>query len=108
MKFVNLTPHKINVFASDGVTPLIGIEPSGTVARVAVQRTIRKTIDDIPVYATVYGKADGVPLAPFGVMYIVSALVRQAMPERSDILSPGQLVRDNAGQPIGCIGLDSN
>lgn len=41
-------------------------------------------------------------------VFIVSTLVRLAHPERRDLASPGELVRNEAGQPIGCRGLIVN
>lgn len=39
-------------------------------------------------------------------VYVVSALVRLALPYRRDLASPGPLVRDADGQPVGCRGLE--
>jgi len=39
-----------------------------------------------------------------GVAYIVSALVRSAYPDRTDLLIPHGLVRDDDGNIIGCRG----
>lgn len=40
--------------------------------------------------------------------FIVSAMVRQALPHRTDLVSPGKLIRNKEGQPIGCDGLIEN
>jgi hypothetical protein len=36
------------------------------------------------------------------VYYIVSAMVRAALPDRKDLLVPSQQVRDDAGRVVGC------
>mgnify|MGYP001598752857 FL=1 len=68
----------------------------------------RDPLAGIPLFVTVGGDVTGLPEPVAGTIYIVSLLVRQAVPHRLDVLSPGQLVRDSAGQPVGCIGLDAN
>lgn len=40
--------------------------------------------------------------------YLVSAMVRLAVPERTDVFSPGELLRGADGQPTGCRGLVGN
>ena len=42
------------------------------------------------------------------VLLIVSAMVRQALPDRKDLASPGDLVRDENGAVIGCGNLIIN
>ena len=102
-KFINLTPHKINVAGKT-------IEPSGTVARVKIERTLLSTLDDIPIYITVPGPIIDLPEEELDTLYIVSAMVRthEDCRYRYDVLSPGNLVRDDQGNIIGCDGLDVN
>jgi hypothetical protein len=42
-----------------------------------------------------------------GVYYIVSRIVAEALPERTDLLFPDGIIRDADGTPIGCTGLAS-
>jgi len=42
------------------------------------------------------------PQSEENTFYIVSVLIRQAFPERKDLVSPGKLVRNNSGEVIGC------
>jgi len=119
----NLTPHAIRVFAADGTTELVTVPPSGTVARASVSYEesgvvpiegdaeallSRDPLAGIPVYVSVMGDVEGLPEPEAGTVYIVSTLVRQALPRRTDLLSPGELIRNEAGQPIGCRGLVAN
>ena len=64
--------------------------------------------DGVVLYRQSFGAVDGLPVPAEGTMYVVSLLVRQAAPDRADLASPGELVRDNAGQPTGCKGLAVN
>ena len=123
MNIQNLTPHAVRIFAADGKTELLTVPPSGAVARVAVTRQetgvvpiemdadrlmARDPLAGIPVFVGTYGQVTGLPEPVNGTVYIVSAMVRQAVPRRRDVLSPGELIRDDKGQPVGCRGLEAN
>jgi hypothetical protein len=119
MKYTNLTPHTINVFRAvvggEGGTTgehvqVQAIAPSGQVARVAQSNTYcwTDTTTGIDMYRAEYGAVTGLPEHEEGVMLIVSGMVREAASDRSDVCSPGDLLRDDAGKPIGCIGLFIN
>jgi hypothetical protein len=98
MKFVNLTPHEINPIGGDSIAP------SGDVARVST-----RNIEVLPgFFAQETGEVQGLPGAQEGVLFIVSAMVRLAVPERGDVVSPGELVRNEQGQPVGCRGFFVN
>lgn len=109
MRLVNLTPHTINIIGEDGTVTVL--PASGAIARVATVRQILPPIGDgteIAAYRTTYGEVSGLPEPAPSTGYVVSAIVRQAAPHRPDVFSPGELVRDADGQPIGCRGLDCN
>jgi hypothetical protein len=123
MNLINLTPHAVRIFAADGKTELVTVPPSGTVARVAVTRQetgvvpiewdaerllARDPLAGIPVFVGSYGQVENLPAPVMGTIYIVSAMVRQAVPTRRDAMSPGELIRDEKGQPTGCRGLEAN
>ena len=99
MKFVNLTPHTINEVETGR-----SFEPSGEVARVAVAMEPAGEIDDVPVFIARYGEVENLPAPTEGIVYIVSGLVLAAINGRSDVVAPGDLVRDEAGKPVGCRG----
>ncbi len=107
MQITNMTPHQIVVVGQGGEV-LLSIAPSGQVARVGQTREIVGEVNGLPIYRSTYGEVTGLPEAQDGVALIVSAMVRLATPGRGDIYSPGELVRDAAGQPIGCRGLEGN
>jgi hypothetical protein len=96
---INLTAHTINE-----VTTGVSIPPSGRVAR--VKASTRKVSDFLgyPIFESTFGEVEGLPEPEEGVMYIVSALCMNACPERDDLLSPGNLLRDENGKPAGCVG----
>jgi hypothetical protein len=105
IEVINLTPHAVNFVADDG-TPIITIEPCGTLARVSA-RTERTgvTIIGIPVTKTVYGDIEGLPEPRDGVVYVVSSIVASRCPERDDVFIPNESVRDESGRIIGCKSL---
>ena len=109
MPIINLTPHAI-VIAGYGTIP-----PSGTVARcatvstpVAPWRGEWSDGKEVNLSTVSYGSVEGLPTPATGVLFVVAALVRAAVPTRLDVASPGDLVRDVAGAVIGCRGLVVN
>lgn len=109
---INLTPHGVNILGQDGHTVLVVPPPSGDVARVAtIDQPMNGLVIDgatIPVSSPTMGDVVGLPAPQQGVVLLVSALVRAAVPGRADVVSPGPLVRGQDGQPIGCRGLSAN
>lgn len=104
--FVNLTPHDVTVIKGNGQS--MTIPKSGDVARCSQTRKDVDQINDIMLSVTQFGDVEGLPEPRWGVWFIVSALVRAGVPHRKDVLSPGALVRDDAGNVIGCQGFDVN
>jgi hypothetical protein len=104
MRLVNLTPHPIVVC---GLT----IPPSGIVARVNehVTPVCSLTVGEheIPIVTKRFGEIIGLPEREDGVLYITSALVAQAAWTigRTDVVHPGDLVRDAEGRVIGAASL---
>ena len=104
MLFVNLTPHTLNIHTPEGVRE---IAPSGDVARVSSSSRRTGHINNIPVYSVTFGKVTGLPDPVEGTVLIVSGMVATVHP-RKDVFSPGELIRDGSGRPIGCNGLKSS
>ena len=100
---LNYTPHSITVVGDDG--QVIRTYPSVGVARFKTTIARVDTINDIPVTKTLFGEPDGLPNGSSGVYYIVSGLIKSALTDRTDLLSPGELVRDDQGNVIGCKSL---
>jgi hypothetical protein len=105
---VNLTPHAITIGS-------LTVPPSGTVARVAVNRRQVGTLPledgtTVPAFVAAFGDVTDLPPHQNGTVIIVSAMVRShpAVRGRLDVTSPGNLVRDAEGRIVGCDGLDFN
>ena len=104
MKIVNLTPHTINY--NDSVLSLV-LDSAGE-ARCAVTRQPVASSAPVKLCRTTYGTVTGLPAPVDGTIYVVSLLVRQACPHRTDLVSPGELIRDSAGRVVGCKSFDTN
>lgn len=102
---INLTPHVVNVLSASGKL-LAAFPADGTVARVSVTRVQAGELAGLPVFRSEFGAVVGLPEPTPGVAFVVSALVRLALPGRRDLYSPGELVRDAVGLPVGCRGLE--
>jgi hypothetical protein len=122
MKLVNLTPHAIRVVVNDAYMDVLEIPPSGKVARVSSKQYFYDYVEvyqpdpfgegpeefrevvplRIPVYKTTYEEPVGVPEPKEGVIYIVSSLVKQQLPDRDDVVAPDtgpSAIREN-GQVV--------
>ena len=108
MNLVNLTPHALNIFDEAGENQLVTVAPSGTVARCAVNSTKVGEVDGVSLFTSVFGEVEDLPEPVEGTIYVVSMLVRSALTGRKDLASPGDLIRNEAGQPVGCKGLNIN
>ena len=97
---VNLTPHPINLptgeFRSKGL------------ARVQQTTEFIGKFDEIDLTRSTFGEVTGLPPQSNGVLYVVSAMVRLALPNRIDLASPSLIVRNDNGLIVGCNGLEVN
>jgi len=100
MKIINKTPHPVNVITDDGT---ITFPKPNDPVRLSSDETQTGTINGIPVFSVTYGSGN-MPEQENGVAYIVSALVKNAYPDRPDLLIPHGLVRDDEGNIVGCKG----
>jgi len=113
-KFVNLTPHKITIFRSDGST--IEVEPSGKVFRLEESDTLIAKVDGVEIVARKFTIPTEVKqfFDDTNAVYIVSLPVLMALktiekqhPELMDIswiVAPDTgsgAVRDEQGRIIG-------
>ena len=105
--FINCTPHPLNICNEDGNTVLaIPAPPTGTpLPRVSVVLKNIEYIGVIPLFKAVVGEVIDLPDEEENVFLIVSSMLQAAAPQRKDLLSPGELIRDENRQPIGCKGL---
>jgi hypothetical protein len=101
-EIVNLTPHEIKIVG--GLHTEV-VAPSGVVARVSVQYEDFGDVNGIPVFTSSYGEVVGLPSPEEGKVFVVSSMVLAALDGRTDVFAPGELIRDDAGKPVGCRGL---
>jgi len=109
MRIVNLTPHALNLMPSGPTGPVVTIPPSGQVARCATSRVQVGTVTvdgiAIPVNRTQFGAVTGLPDPQPDTIFVVSALVAQAVPDRPDVFIVDDAVRDEQGRIIGARAL---
>ena len=107
---LNRTEHEVTIFNTIGanIPDKVLEQYKGEPIRVSCESRKVDVVEGIDIYEVVYGEVTGLPEYQEGIYYVVSAMVRQALPHRRDLLSPGQLIRSESGQPIGCLGLVRN
>ena len=92
-KLVNKTPFPIDLVDKDDFV-------FGTLAACSKEDLIQ-----IPA-ETGSGESIGLPLFQEGILYIVSPLIKSALPDRVDLLDPEDLdsnwILDERGQLVGC------
>lgn len=101
MNIINMTPHVVSIVGYGVITTF---PPEGNVARVEVTREDAGEISGIKCIKSVMGEVINLPEPEEGKFFIVSRIVFEALPSRSDLLVPDQLVRDDEGRIIGCEG----
>lgn len=104
-RLVNLTPHAVRVLDDHGAV-IADIPPTAPPARRAEHLRLEGLLDDtIPLARLTFGPVENLPEPADGTWYIVSRPVADACPERDDLLVPARLVRDQHGNPTGCLAL---
>ena len=106
MKLRNFTPHNVVIVINESTKIVI---PSDGIARVTETKTAAPSIDVdgviIETFISAFGEVENLPPQEEGVMLIVSALAASAAKGRDDLLVPGELVRDDGGNIVGCKSL---
>jgi hypothetical protein len=114
VRIINLTPHELNIYDSEGKI-ILSIPPKDTpIPRVSIKSEVVGTIEAvegvrIPVRRVVYGDVENIPPEREGTIYVVSTLVTLALRERGimrrDLLSPDtnmdSVIRDSSGRVLG-------
>ena len=102
---INMTPHPVNIL-DDANNQIMVIPASGSLIRLKASTVdVGWRVDDIKVTTTKFGEPEGLPDYKFGTFYIVSQLVKSALPSREDLLVPAEVQRDTNGNIIGCLSL---
>lgn len=98
MKIINLTPHTINLCGRE-------IESAGLARCESVVEKIAE-IDGVKVNRRKFGAIYGLPEPQEDTIYIVSALVAQAVAgQRDDVFVVDETIRNEQGQIVGCNAL---
>ena len=105
MLLKNFTPHNVVIVINETKIVI----PSDGIARVTETKSATPSIDVdgvvIETFISSFGEVENLPPQEEGVMVIVSALVASAAKGRDDLLVPGELVRDDGGNIVGCKSL---
>ena len=104
MLILNVTPHTVTLFRKKK-KPLV-FPRAGAPVRVSSRIERVGHLNGIPLTKLVYDKPEGLPEEQDNVFYIVSTVVKAALPDRRDLLVPAEMVRDSDGKKIGCQSFD--
>ncbi|MEA3280205.1 MAG: hypothetical protein U9Q38_06370 [Thermodesulfobacteriota bacterium] len=104
-EFVNLTMH--DIFITGGITipaPVVSDHPC------RVEKTVQVEYrDDVKIITNVYGKIFGLPEPKDNTIYIVSAVVLNALgSSRPDVVAVAGVIRGKNGEVTCCTGLRTN
>lgn len=114
-QLVNRTPHAVRLLRQDG-TPLCDLPPASVPARCREIRHGAGTLalgDSargdgeavVPLVRVGFADVTGLPAPSPNTWHIVSRLVADALPHRTDLLVPHDVTRDADGQITGCRAL---
>jgi hypothetical protein len=108
IKWVNLTPHIVKVYRGQKIIRTFW--PTSPSARIAVDVNLIDVIDDIPIYTRGPSKTINLPKPRKNTIYIVSSIVLNANPKRTDLVSPESAflgVKNKQNQIIGVSGFQT-
>jgi hypothetical protein len=99
----NMTPHDVNIVGLDGAVKKT--YPSDGLIRLSTKTVEVGEDDGVLLTRTEFGEPEGLPELVPGTYLIVSQLVKSALPERTDLVVPAEMVRDENGRIVGCRSL---
>lgn len=120
---VNLTPHALRIYDANaveydprtrsyhlkddaaGIVCELEEACKGALPRCTQSEETVGSVNGIAVLQIRYGEVENLPEAQDDVYYVVSAMVANARKDRSDLLIPAHMVRDNEGKILGCCAL---
>jgi len=106
--YENCTDHKIDIFDLSGKKLIKTIIPGGVVTRATFEHKQVSKDQGIPLIVDFITSVEDLPEQKDGVVLVVSHIIREFLPERKDLASPGEIVRSKSGKRIGCRGLIIN
>ena len=80
------------------------IPASGIVARLATETVPAGEFDGVPLTRTEFGEPEGLPEYEEGTILITSQIMKNAFPDRDDVVVPAEVVRED-GVILGCRSL---
>jgi hypothetical protein len=104
-KIINKVPHPVYILDEEGRV-MKHFSKSNGMIRLAQETKQIGIIGGVPITQTLFGKPEKLPDYKKNVYYIVSNLVKTALPDRTDLLTPSNVIRDEEGAIIGCRSLD--
>lgn len=105
-EIVNLTPHEVTIAMWED-NP-ITLKSEG-VARVEEKnKHLHFLRGGLGINQLAYGEVTGLPPSRPACLFLVSRIVMAALPERDDLVAPGDLTRDPQGRIVGCQNLVCN
>ena len=103
-----MTPHPVIILDEENV-PIARFESKGQIrlkTEIYLWGNLLTHLEEIiPITITYFGTPEGLPEREFQIYYIVSQLIKSALPDRTDLLVPAEVVRDKDGNIIGCRSL---
>jgi hypothetical protein len=99
----NMTPHKITVWDSIEKNKKMAEFPSEGSIRLEQSAVETGEINGLPLFTMSFG-GTVLPDIEEGKFFIVSKTIKDAYPERSDLLIVAQTTRDQNGRIDGCLG----
>lgn len=105
VKIINKVPHPVYVLGENNEVVKKFSKSNGMI-RLRQHTAVYGELNGLPISRTTFGSPEGLPEFKEGVYYIVSHLVKTELPNRTDLLVPAQIVRDEEGTIIGCKSLD--
>lgn len=102
---INKTPHNVNIIDEDGEVLKV-YEKTDFQIRLKTNVIKDKSLPDgTPITKTEFGEPEGLPEFKENTFYIVSQMIKDALPKRKDLFVPAEVVRDKEGNIIGCKSL---
>lgn len=103
---INLTPHDVNIYIDEDT--MLVLPKCEYPARCTTSNVYLGEIDGVPIYHVVYEDVINLPDPMLGTIYVVSAIVAQAVKNRDDVFAPdtgATALRNSNGQIHAVRGL---
>lgn len=105
-EIINKTSHDIVILDQDGIKEIKRIHPSLPPVRIITSTKGTGTkINGIVITTTDYQIEGDLPDFEIGTYYVVSASVKNLLPNRKDLLVPAEVLRTPQGFIYGCKSL---